>query len=415
MKDNKHKEVKTKEESKENSILTQQSHIAIQPTTPTSKKIIEMSSKDQVAENLETLHFMFTSIIAKVRSRLAGAIKDGTHKLVDIALFVEEYTEGKGLTEIENIHKLFNTIQPHYCFLNCELIEKLVKRFLSRDLIQTELEEYSNKLEKFSESSQLQYIRTAIEEALLPKLDVTETSCEVIIKLHGRCGQMTLKNFYKLINYLFPTKKHFLTHIHIEPGSICVRFLAPRSQSQSLILMAAEKTEFMYQVGIFEMFINDQPIILEEEDQSVTIEQSLLQATQAGHNNDVVILLELGANVDYQNEEGRTALMVASSGGHEHIVPALIAARANVNVQDYYGNTALMIGLNFDSENDHFQVVELLLKENADPNLQNQDGWTALMVASRNGHYQVVELLLEKNANSNLQNQEGWTALTLAS
>ena len=273
MKDNKHNDVKTKEANNENSILTQQSHIAIQTTTQTSKKIIQMSSKDQVAENLETLHFKFTSIIAKVRSCLADAIEDRTYKLVDIALFVEEYTEGKGLTKLENVHELFNTIQPQYCFLNCELIEKLVKRFLSGDLVQTELEEYSSELGTFSESSQLQFIRTAIEEALLPKQEVTEISCEVIIKLHGRCGKMTLKNFYKLMNYLFPTKKHFLTHIHIEPGSICVRLLAPQSQSQSLILMAVEKTEFMYKVGIFEMIINDQPIILEEEDQPVTIDQ----------------------------------------------------------------------------------------------------------------------------------------------
>ena len=264
------------------------------------------------------------------------------------------------------------------------------------DVLQTELEEYSNELEIFSGSSQLQYIKTAIEEALLLKEEVTEISCEVIIKLHGRCGQMTLKNFYKLINYLFPTKRHFLTHIHVEPGLICVQFLAPLSQSQSLMLMAAEKTEFMYQVGIYEMIINDHPILMEEEDQLVTIEQSLLQATQAGHHNDVIILLDLGANVDYQNEERKTALMLAINGGHEHIIQTLIARGANVNIQDDCGNTALIIGLNFAGQNGHFQVVELLLKEKADHNLQDQDGLTALMFASKNGHYQVVELLFKK-------------------
>ena len=401
-----------------------------------------MSSKDQVVVNLETLHFKFTSIIAKVRSSLAETIKDGKHKLVDIALFVEEYTEGKGLTEIENIHELFNTIQQHYCFLNCKLIEKLVKEFLSRDPIQTKLEEYSSELEIFSESSQLRYIKTAIEEALLPKQEVTEISCKVIIKLHGRCEKITLKNFYKLLNYLFPTKEHFLTHIHIEPGSICVRLLAPLSQSQSLINMAAEKKTFMYKVGIYEMFINDQPIIFE--DQPVTIEQSLLQAAQAGHYNDVIVLLELGADVDYHNEVGQTALMLATNGGHEQVVQTLISAGTNVNIQDYYGNSALMIScesnfymivilllkaqsnpnlkelnggtsLIFASKNGYYNVVELLLKENADPNLQNQDDLTALMFASKNGHFQVVELLLKENADLNLQDQEGFTALMFAS
>ena len=403
----------TKEENKECSILTQQSCIAVQQTASISKKVIEMSSKDQVAINLQNLHSKFTSIIAKVRSHLADAIEDETHKLVDIALFVEEYTEGKGLTKLENIHELFNTIQPHYCFLNCELIEELVKQFLSGDVLQTELKEYLTELEIFSESSQLQYIKTAIEEALLPKQEVTEISCEVIIKLHGRCGQMTLKNFYKLINYLFPTKKHFLTHIHIEPGSICVRLLAPQSQSQSLILMATEKRDFMYQVGIFEMFINDQPILMEEEGTAFSFEQSLLQAAQAGHNNDVIILLELGANVDYQNEIGRTAPMLATNGEHEKVVQTLILAGANVDIQDYCGNTALMIALNCVSNNSHYQIIDLL-KENVDLNLQNQEGWTALMFASKNGHYQVVELLIKEKADPNIQAQNGVTALMIA-
>ena len=45
--------MKTKEETTESSNLTQQSLITIQSTSQTLKKIIEMSSKDQVAENLQ--------------------------------------------------------------------------------------------------------------------------------------------------------------------------------------------------------------------------------------------------------------------------------------------------------------------------------------------------------------------------
>ena len=253
-------------------------------------------------------------------------------------------------------------------------------------------------LEAFDKSAELQHILTAIEEGLMPNHEVTKTTCKVEIKLQRRCGKMTLDIFRKLINYLFPMMNNVYSHIYIKQGCICVSFLVPHSQSQSLILMATEKAEFIYQVGIFKIIINDQPILLEEEDATFSFEQSLLQAAQAGHNNDIIMLLELGANVDYQNEEGRTALIFASQTGHYQVVELLLKKNADPNLQTQKGSTALT----YASENGHYQVVELLLQENADPNLQTQKGSTALTYASENGHYQVVGLLLKENADPNL-------------
>ena len=304
-----------------------------------NKKIIEISSKDQVATELKRLVDKFTSLVCKIVSHLEEMIKSNKCKLIDIARHIKllpwlsEEKELDKLIEVTTIDELFVEIEPYYCFLsNCELIESIVNTFLPESDLQTEFAKYLEELEVFDKSSELQHIQSAIEEALIPNHEITETTCKVEIKLQRRCGRMTLDIFRKLINYLFPMMDNVFSHIYIKQGCICVSFLIPRSQSQLLLQMASEKREFMYQVGIFKIIINEQPILIKEEDITLNFEQSLLQAAQAGNDNVVTILLELGANVDYQNEEGGTALIFASHNGH-------------------------------------YQVLECLLKENADPNL----------------------------------------------
>ncbi|XP_041379641.1 ankyrin repeat and protein kinase domain-containing protein 1-like [Gigantopelta aegis] len=308
------------------------------------------------------------------------------------------------------------------------LDKSIVNEFLCGDVLQTEVKQYLEELDSFEKSAELQDIKTAFEEALLPKQEATETTCKVIIKSTKRLKKMTIKNFKKLFFFLFGEVVY--AHITILPGSIFLEFLVPRSQIQSLVLIAAEKVELMYQVGIFEMIVDGKLIFKKEEDTTITFEQSLLQAAQTGHNNDATLLLELRADIDYQNEEGQTALMLATNGEHENVVQTLISAGAKVDIQDNDGDTALMIACKNNScsmvdlllqakANPDIQrqdVVKLLLKENVNPNHQRQrDGVTALILASEKGHHQVVELLLKENADSNLQKEDGWTALMSAS
>ena len=63
--------------------------------------------------------------------------------------------------------------------------------------------------------------------------------------------------------------------------------------------MAVTKRDLLYQVGIFKMYINNLPIIVNDENDSFTFEPSLLQAAKDGLVNDVELLLELGAHVKY--------------------------------------------------------------------------------------------------------------------
>ena len=83
--------------------------------------------------------------------------------------------------------------------------------------------------------------------------------------------------------------------------------------------------------------------------------------------------------------------MLASQYGHIEIVRALLAAGANVNLQDNIGKTALY----YASSEGHIDIVRLLLEYGADVNPQDSGfDYTALMIASYEGHIEVVRLLL---------------------
>ena len=75
-------------------------------------------------------------------------------------------------------------------------------------------------------------------------------------------------------------------------------------------------------------------------------------------------------------------------------VKRLIEAGADVSAQANNGYTALM----FASQEGHQDVVKLLIDEKADVNAQANNGSTVLMIASKEGHTEIVKLLMEAGA-----------------
>ena len=74
----------------------------------------------------------------------------------------------------------------------------------------------------------------------------------------------------------------------------------------------------------------------------VTKEQNLISASKNGNIDKVRDSLENGVDIDYVDDDGRTALMYASQNGHINIVRLLIEQNADVNYQDDDGNTPLL-------------------------------------------------------------------------
>lgn len=84
----------------------------------------------------------------------------------------------------------------------------------------------------------------------------------------------------------------------------------------------------------------------------------------------------------------------------------------SINYQDDEGKTALIHAV----INDDFDTITYLIKNGADPNLIDDDGQTALMYAATNGYPYTVRLLLENGADPNIKNEQDYdfTALFYA-
>jgi len=69
----------------------------------------------------------------------------------------------------------------------------------------------------------------------------------------------------------------------------------------------------------------------------------LIAATENGHYDIVMALLNRGADVNARGLGGRTALVAAALKGHLAMVRALLEKGADVNVRDFNGNSALKL------------------------------------------------------------------------
>jgi ankyrin repeat protein len=132
-----------------------------------------------------------------------------------------------------------------------------------------------------------------------------------------------------------------------------------------------------------------------EEDQKKT-PTPLFVAAYAGHCNIIKLLVEDKANINWQDDDGMTALWLATEFGELETVKCLLEQGANPNIttKDYYREfsngsnkidvtliTPLFMAITRDDEvgDVNFQIIKLLLENNAkvdEPVKQNDSGWT---------------------------------------
>ena len=144
---------------------------------------------------------------------------------------------------------------------------------------------------------------------------------------------------------------------------------------------------------------------------------ALMFSALQGHPDIVQQLLEYGADPNsICNVDGSTALhcvLSQTENLHEDdkekklkIIQRLIEKGANINIQNEDGVTALMMASNEGLS----EIVELLLQNGADPNIHSNNGRTALMRACNHGNSKVAKHLLRFNANPQLVDNDGFTA-----
>ena len=158
--------------------------------------------------------------------------------------------------------------------------------------------------------------------------------------------------------------------------------------------------------------------------------------------NMAITLIELGANINFQDVNGRTPLhhacekrniivakslllkgaavdvtsyqietpllLSAAVVGNLDVVKLLVDYHANVNVTDVSGNSALLCAIDDD-------VKFFLIQNGANVHVENENGDTVLMSACRSGNLDLVKLLLSKSVDLDATNvSDGQTALLLA-
>ncbi|TBL80806.1 ankyrin repeat domain-containing protein [Paenibacillus thalictri] len=143
-------------------------------------------------------------------------------------------------------------------------------------------------------------------------------------------------------------------------------------------------------------------------DDTMNKNTKLLEAAASGDTAAVKRLLNEGAAINIQDENGRTPIMAAARNNRADTVKALIEAGADINQRDRISDNPLL----YAGAEGLLDIVKLMIDAGADPTLTNRYGGTALIPASERGHVAVVEELLKRSkVNVNHINNLGWTAL----
>ena len=93
-----------------------------------------------------------------------------------------------------------------------------------------------------------------------------------------------------------------------------------------------------------------------------------------------------------------------------NLVNDLIALGANLDWQDDYGRTAL----HHCGQYDHLEIAKMLIDAGADVNIQHSRGWTPLHIFTFYNHSRIVRMLLDAGADKTISDNEGRLPYELA-
>jgi ankyrin repeat protein len=155
--------------------------------------------------------------------------------------------------------------------------------------------------------------------------------------------------------------------------------------------------------------LNEDPRLLSTVFQGETL---LMRAAEGQSVGMVTMLLEKGAEVNFADSCGRTALFVAAIYGSDEMVSILLLSGADPSMRRDNGMTPLFAASRYGRE----AVVRVLLRHMRGRGVDERIavGVTALWVACAAGHVEVVRALLLAGADHTIADDQGRTPLQIA-
>lgn len=134
------------------------------------------------------------------------------------------------------------------------------------------------------------------------------------------------------------------------------------------------------------------------------LNSALLRCVMLSENTDLLnALLAAGANVNHQDDDGRTAVFLAVKFSRVDMMEELIRRGCNVNIGKYNQSNCLHMA----SRRGNAGVVQSLVDAGHSLNAVNWGGNTPVLIACRFGHKEVVDKLLTSGADINIPNKLG--------
>jgi ankyrin repeat protein len=169
----------------------------------------------------------------------------------------------------------------------------------------------------------------------------------------------------------------------------------------------------MKYIKLFESFEEYDPyelMIIPPNKKAEMLIQEIKKKDKANLNlvNDLIVL---GANLDWQDTAGWTALHFCASRNHPEIARMLIDAGADLNIQDTDDDWT---ALHWCAIHNHPEIAKMLIDAGADLNIQDTDGSTALHYCADQNHPELLRMLISAGADKTIPTNDGKLPYELA-
>ena len=266
-----------------------------------SKPFSNKSREEKVQESLNNLHEKFPTLVKTFTRAFHEKATQNSQLETDASVWLKEYM-GWPYDRVDNtLTDVFNKMRPHYDFLECKLLLDMSKEFLQdvtfsdNGNLSEAIQSHSLQAKALRASGTISTFRKLLQQKFVPLNNELDNIPFIEIRLQAIWEEISINALYKLIEKLLPGKfrQSLKDHISISSGSVVIKLTVLDITADRLIKHAGGKLQFMRLIGIFRLYINDQPILQEDENMNFTFKLALLEAARTGHNEAVEFLFQL--------------------------------------------------------------------------------------------------------------------------